>query len=124
MSTVLEAAARYPVATVCPHPDQPGHGTGCCCAGRSQEAEDLARAWIAESSPAALTPDAIRQLLRESVTVVKPGEVLVLRCPEDWVPSQVSEMHDCVNWWLRENAPDIRAMVIPHLDMAVAEAPA
>lgn len=79
---------------------------------------------IAPSSLAVFDPESVRQLLRESVTVVKPGEVLVLRCPEGWVPERVREMHKSIRWWLEANAPDIRVMVIPHLDMAVAEAPA
>lgn len=79
---------------------------------------------IFPSSLTVLDPESVRQLLRESVTVVKPGEVIFLRCPEGWTPQQVREMHECVRWWLEANAPDIRAMVIPHLDMAVAEAPA
>lgn len=79
---------------------------------------------ILPSSLTVLDPESVRQLLRESVTVVKPGEVLVLRCPEGWVPEQVREMHEGIRWWLEANAPDIRVVVIPHLDMAVAEAPA
>ena len=30
-------AAKYSPATLCPHPREPGHGTGCCCAGVSRE---------------------------------------------------------------------------------------
>lgn len=68
-----------------------------------------------------LGPDEIRQLLAECVTVVKPGEVLVLRCPEGWVPEQAEMMQDHAARWLAENAPDIRVLVVPHLDMAVMQ---
>jgi hypothetical protein len=71
--------------------------------------------------PPPLTPEQVRYLLRECVTVVKPGEVLILRCPEDWTPTQVAEMQEHASYWLEENAPDIRVAVVPHLEMAVAE---
>ena len=29
-------AARFSPAMLCPHPSELGHGTGCCCAGRSK----------------------------------------------------------------------------------------
>jgi len=35
-------AARFSPATLCPHPREPGHGTGCCCAGRSKPPWDVA----------------------------------------------------------------------------------
>jgi hypothetical protein len=38
----------------------------------------------------ALTPDQVRQLLRECVTVVKPGETLIVRVPVTWSPEQVT----------------------------------
>ena len=68
-----------------------------------------------------LGPEQVRQLLAECVTVVRPGEVLVLRCPEDWVPEQVGEMQRYLSEWLEGNAPDIRVLVVPHLDMAVVQ---
>jgi hypothetical protein len=69
----------------------------------------------------ALAPDEVRQLLRECVTVVKPGEVLVLRCPENCSPEQAETMQEHAAYWLADNAPGIRVMVVPHLDMAVME---
>jgi len=35
-ATFRAVAGNLPVATVCPHPGEPGHGTGCCCAGLSR----------------------------------------------------------------------------------------
>ena len=37
MRSTREAAARWPVYTICPHPEQPGHGSGCFCAMRPAE---------------------------------------------------------------------------------------
>ena len=70
---------------------------------------------------AVLSQDEIRRLLRECVTVVKPGETLILRCPEDWTPAQAGEMQRWAEWWLAENAPDVRAFVVPHLEIAVVQ---
>lgn len=35
-----------------------------------------------------LTPETARALLRECVTVVSPGETLIIRVPEGWTPQQ------------------------------------
>lgn len=53
--------------------------------------------------------------------VVKPGETLILRCPEGWTAAQAGHMQEHATRWLEENAPDIRAMVVPHLEMAVVQ---
>lgn len=74
---------------------------------------------MADAPP--LRPEQVRQLLAECVTVVKPGEVLVLRCPENWGPEQAGEMQRWAEYWLAGNAPDIRVLVVPHLDMAVVQ---
>lgn len=55
----------------------------------------------------------LRSLLRESVTVVKPGELLVIRVSENFTPNQWREYQQVVNRWLAENAPDIKALVVP-----------
>jgi hypothetical protein len=66
-----------------------------------------------------LTPGQVRQVLRECVTVVKPGDVLVLRCPGDWTAAQAAQMQDHARWWLEDNAPDVKILVVPHVEMAV-----
>ena len=73
-------------------------------------------------SPPPLTPEQVRYLLRECVTAVKPGETLVLRCPEGWTPQQAGEMAAHARCWLEDNAPEVKILVIPHLEMAVMEA--
>ena len=68
-----------------------------------------------------LAPDQVRQLLAECVMVVKPGEVLVLRCPEGWTPEAAEEMQQHAAWWLEENAPGVKVLVVPHLEMTVMQ---
>lgn len=172
--------------TFCPHPSERGHGTGCCCAGRSKPLHaysltelgfpatqptleqrvaaleaavdrllspvgivsapetDLTPEQIAElqkaldeyaahpvrhfehrvlpSPPNLLDPETIRQLLRESVTVIKPGEVLFYTYGDpNGTPSQIRELQDWINDWLEYNAPEIKALVLPHGSVAAAE---
>ncbi len=74
------------------------------------------------SSLPVLDPETVRQLLRECVTVVKPGEVLFWAAGDpNWTPTQIRAIQDVVNWWLDDNAPEVRVMVLPHGEMAVAE---
>jgi hypothetical protein len=40
-----------------------------------------------------LTPETARALLAECVTVVQPGEVLAVRCPDIWTAQQVDEIN-------------------------------
>ena len=72
-------------------------------------------------SPPTLEPGQVRHLLAECVTVVKPGETLVLRCPEGWTPEQAEEIAEHVRRWVKANEADIRVLVVPHLDMAVVQ---
>jgi hypothetical protein len=41
-----------------------------------------------------LTPETARALLSECVTVVKPGETLVIRVPESWTPQQAEQYQE------------------------------
>ena len=43
--------------------------------------------WLPPGSPL-LTPETARALLRECVTVVSPGETLVIRVPDTWTAQQ------------------------------------
>ena len=67
-----------------------------------------------------LSPDQIRSLLRECVTVVKPGEVLVIRAPGDWTPNQLREYAEHLEYYAGEMG--IRAMVVAGDGLGVAEA--
>ena len=74
------------------------------------------------SSPRILDPEAVRQLLRESVTVVKPGEVLFFTVGDpNCTPNQLRELQYAVSGWLEDNAPDVKALILPHGEMAAAE---
>ena len=69
-----------------------------------------------------LTADEVRQLLRESVTIVKPGEVLFFTVGDpNWTPNQIQRLQDFISEWLAGNAPDVKAMVLPYGEMAAAE---
>ena len=109
--------------TFCPHPAQPGHGTGCCCAGRSKPLHAYSLTELGLSSPSSLPnlldPETIRQLLRESVTVVRSGEVLLLCAQEGWTPAQVRDVQEVIAMWLEDNAPEVKALVIPPFEIAI-----
>lgn len=80
------------------------------------------RPLIFHSLPTVLDPETIRCLLRESVTVVKSGEVLFFTAGDPNVtPNQLRELQNFINWWLEHNAPDVKALVLPHGEMAAAE---
>lgn len=79
---------------------------------------------VADMDAEPLGPQAVRALLREAVTVVGPGEVLILRCPENWSPAQCGALQDTAEYWLALNAPAVQVLVVPYVDMAVAECPA
>ena len=73
-------------------------------------------------SPPPLTKDEIRQLLREAVTVIKPGEVLFFTCGDpNYTPNQIREIQDWISGWLEFYAPEVKALVLPHGSMAAAE---
>ena len=70
---------------------------------------------------APLTPDEVRQLLRECVTVVKPGEHLILRVPWSTTPSQVRELQEVVNEMAGYLELPFRMLVLPGDELGVAE---
>lgn len=70
-----------------------------------------------------LTKDEVRQLLRECVTVVKPGEVLVIRMWETWTVQQMREMQDVLNSMHEHGMVPFRSLVVPGAELGVAEAP-
>src|ERR1017187_9594981 len=124
-------------ATFCPHPRELGHGTGCCCGGRSKPwtAElipDPARPLDIEERVAALeecirfplrmhlSPDEIRQLLRECVTVVKPGETLVVR-GTNWTPSQTREIQQAMDEMHELGIVPFKALAVFGDELGVAE---
>jgi hypothetical protein len=109
----FRARANGGGCTFCPHPAQPGHGTGCCCAGRSKplRAYSLTELGLSPSPPPPLTKDEIRQLLRECVTVVAPGETLVIR-GRDWTPNQVREIQHSVDFMSEEGMIPFKVLIV------------
>lgn len=75
------------------------------------------------SDIATLTPEEIRSLLRECVTVVKPGETLVLRVPMDTSSGRILEIHKALNWGWDEGEPllPFRTVVVPGDGLGVVE---
>ena len=71
---------------------------------------------------ATLTPDEIRQLLRECVTVVKPGETLIIRVPMDTHTYQIHEYQERADTVLADHGNPFRVFVLPAEELGVAEA--
>ncbi len=72
--------------------------------------------------PAPLTPGEIRQLLRECVTVVKPGETLILRVPWRTTPNQVSELQRVLDAIAEYRELPFKVIVLPGDELTIAEA--
>lgn len=69
-----------------------------------------------------LTPELARQLLRECVTVVKPGETLVIRVPETWTLEQVDEYQRWLDYAADHRG--FRALAVVGEELGAAQAPA
>lgn len=61
----------------------------------------------------ALTPEAIRTLLRDHLTVVKPGETLVMRPAADISPNQWRELQDMLDAWHSQGDLPFRVIALP-----------
>ena len=73
--------------------------------------------------PPPLTPEQVRQLLRECVTVVKPGETLVVRVGFDITPMQVRELQDAADGMCEYRGLPFKVLVFPGDELAVTEQP-
>jgi hypothetical protein len=161
-------------ATFCPHPRELGHGTGCCCGGRSKpwtaelipdparpldieervaalekcirfplrmyvpkwepltEVEEAeVRESIAEAAklpqrisvpmePRPLSLGDIHCILRECVTVVKPGETLVVR-GTNWTPAQTREIQQAMDEMYELGIVQFKALAVFGDELGVAE---
>jgi hypothetical protein len=65
-----------------------------------------------------LTPETARALLRECVTIVKPGEMLVVRAPDWWTPGQAGMYQEYVGAMAGDA---FRVVVVMGGELAVAE---
>jgi hypothetical protein len=68
-------------------------------------------------------------LARECVTLVSPGETLVVMVPPTFAPRQIRELNDALQCWCHDHRPDpdkppISIMAVPGLAMAVGAMPA
>ena len=68
-----------------------------------------------------LTPELARELLRECVTVVKPGETLFIRVSESWTPNQIREYTDMLQAWLDHRDAGCHVVVGWGEEFAVAQ---
>ena len=70
--------------------------------------------------PPPLTPDEIRRLLRECVTVVKPGETLVIR-GANWTPNKVREIQQVMDAMHETGRVPFRTLAVLGDELAVAQ---
>ena len=68
-----------------------------------------------------LSEPEVRQLLRECVTVVKPGETLIIRGDRNWTPGQLREVQDWLDREPEWRGLDFRILVVPGEELGVAE---
>jgi hypothetical protein len=72
--------------------------------------------------PPPLPPGEIRQLLRECVTIVKPGEHLILRVPWNTTPNQVHELQNYVNKAAEYLELPFKILILPGDELGTTEA--
>ena len=115
----LEAALTFACTSPPPRPL-----TEAEMAGLRQQLAEVTREPSARRvipPPPPLTPDEIRRLLRECVTVVKPGETLILRVPWTVTPNQVRELQDFVNQTAEWLDLPFKTLILPGDALALAE---
>lgn len=71
--------------------------------------------------PPPFTKDEVRQILRECVTVVQPGEHLILRVPWTASPTQVRELQDFANQTMEWLGLPFRMLVLPGDELGVTQ---
>lgn len=71
-------------------------------------------------------PGHVRELLGHAVTVIKPGETLIIATDPDWTPNQVAEYQRFLDAWHHDPDPDVRlpfrAIALAGAEFAVREA--
>lgn len=67
-----------------------------------------------------LTPALARELVRECVTIVQPGELLAIRVPDWWTPNGVYETNKWAAAWLTDNTPGVKVLFVPGEEFAIA----
>lgn len=69
-----------------------------------------------------LGEETILAAIRECVTVVKPGETLVIRAQHEWTANQVRELQDALDWYTGSRDLGFKVLVVPGAGFAVAQA--
>jgi hypothetical protein len=72
------------------------------------------------AEPPPLTPEQVRYLLRECVTVVQPGETLVIR-GRDWTPNQVREIQQWMDADRESGRIPFGVLVLPGDELGVVQ---
>jgi hypothetical protein len=71
--------------------------------------------------PPLLGPDEVRALLRECVTVVKPGETLVVRAYPNTSPAQLRELQQAADVMCEARGLPFRVLVVYGEELTVVE---
>ena len=70
---------------------------------------------------AVLTPEVARALLRECVTVVQPGETLVVRTHDWWTPDMANEYQRCVDEDTESGRIPFKVVIVLGDELAIAK---
>jgi hypothetical protein len=73
------------------------------------------------AGPGDLTPAQAQAFLRDHVTVVRPGETLVVR-GGDWAPYRVRELQEALDTMIAARGLKFSVLVVPGDELAVAQA--
>ena len=73
--------------------------------------------------PPPLTPEQVCHLLSECVTVVKPGETLIIR-GQNWTPAQLNEIQRAMDAMHETGRIPFKALAVPGDELGVTEEPA
>jgi hypothetical protein len=74
-------------------------------------------------STAPLTPEAVRTLLRECVTVIKPGETLIVRVPWATPARTVYELGRVLHEQAEMAGAGFHTLVVPAAEIGAGEGP-
>lgn len=83
--------------TVCPHPGEPGHGTGCCCAGLSKPLSACTTAQLTGGvSLSSVSPPSLEERVAALEARMAPV-TLTFQTWEPLTPEQVAELRSSIS---------------------------
>jgi hypothetical protein len=91
------------------------------CAFNEAVGADYRLQWVPPAP--VLTPENLETLVRECVTVVKPGETLVIRVPETWSPTNAQMYQERADEATGDGTIPFRVVVVIGAELGIAEAP-